>query len=141
MQISFGSMPSHLKDHVHFGINYQSFNDEVDDGECTSIYGINILDYVPEYDLDKFLDSLVKKMRHKCELVLGGSDVYETAKCLLRGDFTARTINQELYGNKDTSKLGQYSLNMISMGLAQRGLKIQDKQIDGTTMYVKAIRE
>lgn len=138
MKIAFGTQEH--KNHVNFGINTTLFVDEVDDGECTEIYAVDILDFVPEHRFQEFVHSLVKKMRHGCELVVGGSDIYESAKQLLRGDHKVSDMNNILYGTQDAPKAGQYSLNVICDELLGCGLKIMAKNIDGNSMYVKAKR-
>lgn len=139
MKVSLGK--SYRKDCVNYGVNYKSALSEIDDGECTEIHAPEVLDYIPQYDFDSFMDGLVNKMRHGCELTLGGSDIMESAKQLLRGDRSIYNMNQALYGDKDIMKLGQYSLHLVSEKLLQRGLKILEKNIDHNQMYVKAIRE
>lgn len=139
MKIAFGTQEQ--KNYVNFGINTTLFVGEVDDGECTEIYAVDILDFVPECRFQEFIHSLVKKMRHGCELVIGGSDIYESAKQILRGDHTVYESSKLLYGTQDIPKVGQYSLNVICDELLKCGLKIIAKNIDGNSMYVKATRQ
>jgi len=139
MKITLGK--SHRKDTINFGLNYKSAFEEIDDGECTEIHAPEILDYIPEHEFRLFIDTLVNKMRHGCELTIGGSDLYESMKQLFRGDLNVYTMNNVLYGNKEVSKRGQYSMNSVSDILLQRGLKILEKNMDRNQMYIKAVRE
>ncbi len=139
MKISFG--PNEKEGYINFGINYESFVKEVDDGECIDIHALEILDYIPEHKFNDFVTNLVKKMRHGCILTIGGSDVYESAKHILRGDYDIHGINKLLYGQQDIYRKGQYSLNIVSDILINKNIKILEKDIVGNQMYVKGVRE
>lgn len=125
---------------INFGLDLESFKTEIDDGECTAIYAPHILDFIPNSHLITFLSALVGKMRHGCEITLGGSDVYETLKQFARGDIGLTEINQLLYGTTHPKK-GQYTLNIISDFLQTKGLKILHKSLNGNVLCVKAVRE
>lgn len=138
MKASLGT--SHKPDFINFGLNYKLAFEEIEDGECTEIHAPHILDYVPAKDYKTFIGTLVQKMRHGCELTLGGSDIFESSKQLLRGDYDLLAYNQIIYGDNLFIKLGQYSLHLVSDDLKSQGLQILEKHLDHNQMYVKAKR-
>lgn len=138
MKISFGETIN--DSYTNFGYDTKSFIEEVDNGCCTEII-VPILDYVPVYELNSFLSNLFSKMRHKCEIVLEGSDIYESMKMLLVGDAAPDELNVMLYGTKDLPKVGQYSLDIITKAVLGCGLKILEKDIQNNKMYLRAERE
>lgn len=138
MKIAFG--PCNYDGYTNFGINYKSFADEVDDGECIEIYAPEILDYIPSYAFNEFFSLLLSKMRHGCEITVGGTDLFETAKQILRGDYNTEEMNKTLYGTKDNPKLGQYGLHVLSSIFLSKGMKILAKKLDSNKMYIKAQR-
>lgn len=138
MKISFGETIN--DSYTNFGYDYKSFIEEIDNGSCTEII-VPILDFVPVYELNTFLSNLFSKMRHKCQIVLEGSDIYESMKMLFVGDVTPDELNTMLFGTKDLERKGQYSLDIITKAVQGCGLKILEKDIQNNKMYLRAERE
>lgn len=139
MKISFGH--ENYNGFINFGLNISLFKIEIDDGECMEIYAPKILDYVPHDVFPDFITSLIKKLRKGGKITLGGLDIMETAKQILRGDYDIIAANATIYGNKDKPKLGQYSLYLLTQVFQHHGLKIEQKILDSNEMCIKAIRE
>lgn len=138
MKINLGDKPH--GNLIDFGTNYTNALNEVEDGECEEIYAISILDYIPHYDIDSFLDSLVKKMRHGCTLTIGGQDLIESTKQLLRGDHSTYAMNKILYGDKNLSHKGQYTLQFITDKLLGYGLNVKRKNLEYNNMFIEVTR-
>lgn len=132
--------PEEYTGFVNFGLGYENLFNEIDDGECLAIYAPKILDYIHAPHLHSFVEQLVKKMRRGCTITIGGTDLRETCKQILRGDYNIVTANGVIFGN-DRNKVSQYSLDTITELLQQFNLKIESKILDGNEMCVKAVRK
>lgn len=138
MKIALG--PQEYDGYVNFGINYKNMDSEVDDGECTEIHAPSILDYISHNEFSDFMQAVFRKMRHGCVLTIGGSDLYESCKQFLRGDYGVIDFNKMLFGDKNIPKLAHYSLNTISDVCVSSGLKVVCKKLNDNYMMIRATR-
>lgn len=116
----------------------------VDDGECSEILAIDVLEYVPVPIADQTLTHWVSKLAHKGVLVIGGTNLRQVCKCILDKTLDIDRANQILYGEQrfpGDLKYGMVDMERLCAALQTKGLKVISKQLDGLKMIVKGERQ
>jgi len=136
VKLNITTEPYELGDYINL-----SYDDALpcEDAECTEIIAEEIIDYIP---IDKTLDIIqlfVSKLRLGGKIVLGGTDIIELSKDILRQNKTMVEVNHELFG--DGKKQGCLALNDVATILSHLGLKVTKQRLDGAKFIVEAIRE
>lgn len=120
------------------------FNLSVDQSECKEIIAEEIIDYIPTGNLVGVLQHYVDKLRMGGKLVVGGTDLIELSKDIIRQSINMHNANMEIYGKQEHSwdfKRGCVALNDVVTVLGHLGLHITKQRLDGTKFIVEAIRE
>lgn len=141
MKISLGIESECLNGYTYVGVS-KNLNQFCDDAQCTEIYSTDIINYIPYYEIEKYITHLVSKMRKGCKIILGGIDAMEACKMCLRQDFSILEYNKIIYGeDKKRPTCCHMTLSVLTKLLQSNGLKIMKKRLDGIQMIVEAIRE
>lgn len=118
-----------------------------DTAECREIIAEEIIDYIP---IDKMLDVIthyVSKLRLGGKIVLGGTDIIELSKDILRQNKTMVEANHEIFGAQTEElkewglKKGCLALNDVVAILSHLGLHITKQRLDGSKFIVEAVRD
>jgi len=115
----------------------------IDDNECLEILAPEMIDYIPINQMETIIGAWVKKLRHGGKIILGGKDIYEIAKRIVRGEFDTKVANLVMYGSQsgvwDISR-GKINLKDLVDLLERFGLQITKKKLNGIDMLVEAQR-
>jgi hypothetical protein len=115
---------------VCYGINRDL--SEIDDGECTEIRGIDILNYIHIKNIEEYIGSLCKKLRTDGTIVIGGLNY----KTLVNSALTLHDLNTRLFGDGSHKVCGFYDIMSISKLLADNNIEILTKDINIDSFYV-----
>lgn len=115
----------------------------VETHECTEILAPSIINYLPLNQLQQAITNWVSKLRHGGKIILGGYDIYEVAKRIVRGEIETDLANVLLYGQQtgvwDVQRC-QITLTDLVDLMTHLGLKVTKKRLDGVDMIVEAVR-
>lgn len=113
----------------------------VRDGECTRLVADNVLDYIHISQLESAINGWVRKLRHGGTIVLGGTDITEVSKKIIRREYNIPDINILLNGQGYGNYVyGCYDLEFINKILLSLGLKIMTKRIDNCKFVIEGKR-
>lgn len=144
MKINITTDPYELSGYENVALTttdvYTPFNLQADQGECTEIIAEEIIDYISIDDLLDIVTHYVSKLRHGGKIILGGTDIIELSKDILRQNKTMVEVNHEIFGTSNLKK-GCLALNDVVTVLSHLNLKITKQRLDGTKFIVEAIRE
>lgn len=124
--------------------NIHNLDQQCDDAECTEILADDILDYIHGSQLVNTLKNWVSKLRHGGRLIVGGTDLIETAKNIVTGDLSLVDANRTLYGDSSMmfrNKVAQYTIKEVKDMLKECGLTIIKKRTQGIKFIVEAERQ
>lgn len=123
------------------------FNLDVDTAECKEIIAEEIIDYIPIDKLLEVITHYASKLRLGGKIILGGTDIIELSKDVLRQNKTMVEVNHEIYGEQ-TENMGEWglkrgclALNDVVTVLSHLNLKITKQRLDGSKFIVEAVRE
>lgn len=119
-----------INGYVCYGINKDL--SEIDDGECTDIRGIDILNYIHISDIEKYIGSLCKKLRTGGTIVIGGLNY----KTLVNSAFTLHDLNMRIFGNGSHKVCGFYDIMSIAKLLVDNNIEILTKDINQDSFYI-----
>jgi len=115
----------------------------VENNECTEILAPSIINYLPFNQLQQTISNWVSKLRHGGKIIIGGYDMYEIAKRIVRGEIETDLANVLLYGQQinvwDVQR-SQITLTDLVDLMTHLGLKVIKKKLDGVEMIVEAVR-
>lgn len=146
IQISINDQPMSGYAYVNpkYGQDIYNLDNILADNECNEIFAENIMDYIPLNKMMPAVTHWVKKLRHNGKIILGGTDVYELSKRVVRGEINTIQANELLFGNQDSTwsvKRGQINMKDLVDLLQELGLKVTKKVLVDMTMVVEAVRE
>lgn len=125
------------------GHNYNNLTNVIDDNECSEILAPNAINYIPFNQLQKTVEHWITRLSHGGKLIIGGFDLYEVAKRIVRAELHTDMANFILYGPSNSVwdvQRSQINLADLCDLLKQNGLQITKKKLDGITMIVEAVR-
>ena len=137
------NIEGYLKISPMLGHYLNDISNLVDDNECLEILAPTIINYLPFNQLQQIITGWVGKLRHGGKIVIGGIDLYEVSKRVVRGEIETDLANALLYGTQNgvwDVRRSQLNLKDISDLLSHLGLKIITKKLDGIDMIVEAVR-
>jgi hypothetical protein len=108
----------------------------ISDNECEFILASEIMDVCDSDDIEKFLPSLLKKLRLNGILVIGGTDIRLFCKHVVNS-----LINEKEASNIIKQCKSMTNVNSMREYISQLGLKIKTLQITGTHYEITATRE
>lgn len=112
--------------------------------ECMEIIAEDIVDYIPNADLENVVKNYVSKLRHGGKIILGGTDVFEVSKRISMQSKDISELNQLIYGVESPTgwgfKRGISSIIYISSLLSQLGLRITKQRLNDCQYIVEAYR-
>lgn len=126
------------------GQDLSNLDNVLADNECNEIFAEDMIDYLPLNKMMPVVTHWVKKLRHNGKIILGGTDVYELSKRVVRGEINTIQANELLFGNQDSTwsvKRGQINMKDLVDLLQELGLKVTKKVLVDMTMVVEAVRE
>jgi hypothetical protein len=115
---------------VCYGINKDL--SEIDDGECTEIRGVDILNYIHINNIEEYIGSLCKKLRTGGTIVIGGFNY----KTLINSALTLHDVNIRLFGDGSHKVCGFYDIMSISKLLSDNNIEILTKDINIDSFYI-----
>lgn len=107
-----------------------------EDSECTEIIIENVLQYIQYRSVPIFLNSIVKKMRHGCRLIIIFDDINVILKHFFRTEFTLEELNDIIYNGKQST----HSISSMEDILKSLNLNIESKEINQTKGIIIAKR-
>jgi hypothetical protein len=107
----------------------------VSDNECTSILANDILDSFSVENIPSLLEQLVKKIRMRGELIIGGTDIRLFCKFVVNDQMDELSATR-LLGSLQSMTVFSHTTN----SLKDLGLNIVSTQISGSHYEVKASR-
>lgn len=107
----------------------------VSDNECTSILANDILDSFSIENIPSLLAQLVKKIRMRGELIIGGTDIRLFCKLVVNDQMDELSATR-LLESVQSMTVFSHTVN----GLKDLGLKIVSTQINGSHYEIKASR-
>lgn len=125
-------------------LDYRNLDSVVQTNECTEIYAPSILNYIHNAELDSIIKHYVSKLRHGGKLIIGGSDIRDIAKKIIKEEISLEDANKLLYGIAPfvwITKRGAYTMYDISSMLKTMGLKIITQKCDETKFIIEAQRD
>jgi hypothetical protein len=129
--------------------NIESFNgykkigitrnlEEIDDGECTEIRGVDICNYLHITEIKKYVSELCKKLSHGGTISIGGYDIWLIQNS--RNSITTEDLNGIMFPDPSLQIKGAYHLRYVVDLLCENGIKITNKYCDETNFVVCGVR-
>jgi len=111
--------------------------------ELTELLAPEILDFIHPSVFENTVKHYVSKLRHGGRIILGGTDLHDIAKKIMKSELTIQEANVYLYGGQLnwTTKCAAYSMYEIIDFLRGLGLKIIQQKCDDVKFVVTAERE
>lgn len=125
-------------------IDHRNLDQACSTNECMEIYAPEILDHVHFTELDNFIKHYISKLRHGGRLIIGGTDIRDIAKKIIKDELSINDVNNLFFGMSPMnwlSKTGSYTMHDIVNLLKQNGLKIVKQKCDDIKYIIEAKRD
>jgi hypothetical protein len=125
-------------------IDHRNLDPVCETNECTEIYAPYILNHIHFTDLDRVLTHYITKLRHGGVLRIGGTDVRDVAKKIIKDELTIQQANDLMYGANSfnwVNHCGAYAMHDIVDFLRSKNLKVTAQKSDDINFIVEAVRE
>lgn len=111
------------------------------DAQATEIIANNVLEYLPLTNISKFLDGVVRKLRHGGTLILTGVDAYTVAQDYVAFKLSIEDFNLLLHGHGDFIKQGTLALHGLVNYIKQEfRLKVISKTLEEYNYVIEVQR-
>jgi hypothetical protein len=125
-------------------LDHRCLDGVAETNECTEILAPTILNHIHASELERTLDHYISKLRHGGKLIIGGTDIRDIAKKIIKDELTYGQANILLYGMAPfnwVNQCGSYCMYDIVELLRTRGLKVVSQKCDDINFIVEAHRE
>jgi hypothetical protein len=124
-------------------LDHKNLDSVCETNECTEIYGPNILDYIHISSFNAVIDHYISKLRHGGRLILGGTDIRDISKKIIKDDITLADVNFLLYGPAPfnwLAKCGAHTMHDVTTILKEKNLEIISQKCDELKFIIEAKR-
>jgi hypothetical protein len=124
-------------------VDIKNISSYVDDGECTELISINVLEYFNSNKIPEILSHWVKKVALGGKIILGFVDLQSVARCFYNNIINLETTNILVHGSNAkpymTKRTG-LTITVVESLLKQMGLKIMKRKINNYNVTLEAVR-
>ena len=106
----------------------------VDDGECSELVAMNVLETFPAKEVNEVINNWLKKLKHGGVLVLGFTEFMEVCKAFVNRELTIEDATLFLHGFQNhpwEHRRVNLTMGQVSEVLKNKGLKILKKRVEG----------
>jgi hypothetical protein len=88
-----------------------------EDGECTEILAVGIMDYINFQDLEAILQKWLQKIRINGIIKMGGTDLLELARATANRNLSVADFNTAMTGKSSIHSCEEFKDRLRNMGL------------------------
>jgi hypothetical protein len=113
--------------------DFGNLDEHVDAAECDELIATDILDFLPAHQIDEVLNHWVSKIRHGGTITVGGLDLREVARGLVKHELNINDANLLIYGAQQAAwqhRRSSTTLQNVLAVLTSKGLKPIKKRVE-----------
>lgn len=125
-------------------VDHRNLDTVCSTNECTELYAPDILNHIHISELEIVIKHYISKLRHGGKLIIGGTDIRDIAKKIIKDDISLQDANVALYGSGPLNwlnKTGGYAMHNIVDLLKANGLKVNKMKSNDLKFIIEAQRE
>lgn len=125
-------------------IDHRNLDAVCEANECEEIYAPHVLNHIHVGELDQVITHYISKLRHGGKLIIGGADIRDLAKKIIKDEITVEESNRLLYGPTHfnwVNHCSMYAMHDIVALLRSKGLKVVSQKCDDFWFSVEAQRD
>jgi hypothetical protein len=113
--------------------DFGDLNEHVDNAECDELVANDVLDFLPAHQIDEVLNHWVSKIRHGGTITVGGLDLREVARGLVKHELGIDDANLLIYGAQQAAwqhRRSATTIQNVLAAMASRGLRPLKKRVE-----------
>jgi len=109
-------------------------------GEVDDLLVLDVVDYLPQKELDPFLDKACHLLAVNGTITVSSNDIVQISTKVVKNLISPLHASILLYGDSDMPRRGCYGVGLLTAALEGRGLKVISKKLEYEQAIVVAKR-